>query len=69
MTGKKTYLMGGIRREMDKYNTEFWVKFHCIIDQQSLCGKIWSLKMLQKMWCRLRTSFDLMDSHRQLRSL
>jgi hypothetical protein len=23
MTGKKTYLMGGIRREMDKYNTEF----------------------------------------------
>jgi hypothetical protein len=31
MIGKKTGLMGRIRREMDKQNPEFYMKLHCII--------------------------------------
>jgi hypothetical protein len=39
MIEKKTYLMGRIRREMDKQNPEFDMELHCIIHQESLCGK------------------------------
>jgi hypothetical protein len=39
MIGKKRCLMGKIRREMDKQNPKFYIKIHCIIHQQSLCGK------------------------------
>jgi hypothetical protein len=40
MIGKKTGLMGTIRREMDKKNPELNMDLHRIIHQQSLCGKL-----------------------------
>jgi hypothetical protein len=39
MMGKKTGLMGRIRREMDKQNHKFYMKFHCTIHKQLLCGE------------------------------
>jgi hypothetical protein len=36
MIGNETGLMGRIKREMDKENTEFYMELHCIIHQQSL---------------------------------
>jgi hypothetical protein len=35
----QTALMSGIRRESDKQNPEFYMKFYCIIHQQSHCRK------------------------------
>jgi hypothetical protein len=39
MIVKKTSLKDRIRNEMDKQNPQFYMKLHCIIHQQSLCGK------------------------------
>jgi hypothetical protein len=38
MSGKKTGLMGRIRREIDKQYPEFYTERHCIIHRQSICG-------------------------------
>jgi hypothetical protein len=42
MNGKKTALMGRIRREM-------YVEIHCIIYQESLCGETLKFKYVMKV--------------------
>jgi hypothetical protein len=49
MIGKKTGLMGRIRQEMDKQNPEFYIEFHCVIHQQSLCGKTLKFEHVMKV--------------------
>jgi hypothetical protein len=44
--GKETALMGRIRRGKDKENPKLYIELHCIIYQQSLCGK--SLKFMSR---------------------
>jgi hypothetical protein len=53
MIGKKTDFMGKIKREVDKEDTEFYMEFHCIIHQQSLCEKALRSNTRRKFWCRL----------------
>jgi hypothetical protein len=48
MNGKKMALMNRIRQEMDEQNTKLYMELHCIIHQQSLCGKTLKFKHIMK---------------------
>jgi len=59
MTGNETGLMGRIRREMGKQNPEFYMQLHCIVHQQSLCGKTLNYEHVTKVLVSAVNFFDL----------